>query len=83
MPPRRSGWRRSAQNPVPGRRDVTQVTATVKKIDLKRHKATLEFPDGSTETFPVRKDVDLNGRKVGEKVSLRTIESVAISVERP
>ncbi len=43
-------------------------TATASAIDLKKHKATLLFPDDRKETYPVRPDVDLTRRKVGEKV---------------
>lgn len=63
--------------------DTVQVTAKVTAINLKRHKATLKFPDGTTKTVAVRPDVDLTQRKVGEEVVIRTTESVAISVERP
>jgi hypothetical protein len=62
---------------------TTQITAKVKAIDLKNHKATLEFPDGKSQTFPVRKDVDLTQRKVGEEVVIRTTDALAISVEKP
>lgn len=61
---------------------TVQVTATVAAIDLKRHKATLKFEDGTEKTFRVRQDVDLTKRKVGEKVVIRTTEAVAISVEK-
>src|SRR5262249_47110900 len=37
--------------------ETQQYTATITKINLKRHQATLHFPDGSTRTFNVRKDV--------------------------
>jgi hypothetical protein len=63
--------------------DTVQVTAKVTAIDLKRHTATLQFPDGSTKTFAVRKDVDLTQRKVGEGVVIRTTEALAVSVEKP
>jgi len=62
---------------------TVEVTATVSALDLKRHKATLRFPDGSTHTVAVRQDVDLTQRKVGEEVVIRTTESLAISVEKP
>jgi Cu/Ag efflux protein CusF len=62
---------------------TTQVTATVKEIDLPNRTATLEFEDGSTRTFPVRSDVDLKQRKVGEKVSFRATQMVALAVECP
>jgi len=62
---------------------VVQVTAKVTALDLKKHKATLQFPDGSTKTIAVRPDVDLTKRQVGEEVVIRCTEAVALSVERP
>jgi translation elongation factor P/translation initiation factor 5A len=63
--------------------DTVEVTATVKAIDLKRHKATLQFPDGKSKTVAVRPDVDLTKVKLGEEVVIRTTEAMAIVVERP
>jgi hypothetical protein len=62
---------------------TVQVTATVTAIDLKKHKATLQFSDGTTKTVAVREDVDLTQRKVGEKVVIRITEAVALSMEKP
>ncbi|MFC1516729.1 hypothetical protein ACFL7E_08235 [Thermodesulfobacteriota bacterium] len=62
---------------------TVQVTATVTAIDQTNRTATLQFEDGSTKTFPVRDDIDLNQRKVGEKVVFQVTEMVAISVEKP
>ena len=61
---------------------TVQITATVTAIDLKRHKATLQFPDGTTHTVAVRPDVDLTQRKVGEQVVIRTTGALAISVDK-
>jgi hypothetical protein len=63
--------------------DTVQVTAKVTDIDEKNHKATLKFPDGTTSTIPVRKDVDLTKRRVGEEVVIRATETLAVSVEKP
>jgi translation elongation factor P/translation initiation factor 5A len=63
--------------------DTAQVKARVTAIDLKKHKATLLFPDGSTKKVAVRKDVDLTQRSVGEEVVIRTTETLAITVEKP
>jgi hypothetical protein len=63
--------------------DTVQVTAKVTAIDLKRHRATLQFPDGTTRTITVRKDVDLTKRSVGEDVVVRSTEALAIMVEKP
>lgn len=62
---------------------TVQVTAKIAAIDLKHHKATLQFPDTTTKSVAVRPDVDLTLRKVGEEVVLRVTETVAISVEKP
>jgi hypothetical protein len=63
--------------------ETTRVTATVTSIDVKNRKATLRFEDGTSKTFPVRGDIDLNKRKVGEQVVFRVTEMVALSVEKP
>ncbi len=63
--------------------NTVQVTAKVTAIDLRHHKATLQFPDGTTRTVAVRPDVDLTRRHVGEEVVLRITEMLAISVEKP
>ena len=63
--------------------NTVQVIAKVTAIDLKHHKATLQFPDGTTKTVAVRQDVDLSQRQVGEEVVIRTTEVLAISVEKP
>jgi Cu/Ag efflux protein CusF len=63
--------------------ETTQITGTVTAIDLEKRTATLQFQDGSTRTFPVRSDVDLSKRKVGEQVVFRITEMIAISVKKP
>lgn len=61
---------------------ITQVTATVTAIDQTGRRATLQFEDGSQKIFPVRDDIDLSRRKVGEKVVFQVTEMIAISVEK-
>ena len=63
--------------------ETQQYTATITAIDLKRRRATLRFPDDTLRTFTVRKDVDLNERKVGEKVTFKVTAATAISVRKP
>jgi hypothetical protein len=63
--------------------NTVQVIAKVTAIDLKHHKATLQFPDGTKHTVAVRQDVDLTKRQVGEEVVVRCTEAVALSVEKP
>ena len=62
---------------------TTQITARVEAIDRTERTATLRFEDGSTKTFPVRDDIDLSRRKVGEQVVFRVTEMIAIRVEKP
>jgi len=63
--------------------ETMRVTAKVTAIDAEHHQATLQFEDGTTHTVAVRPDVDLSKRKVGEKVVIRTTESLAIRVVKP
>jgi hypothetical protein len=63
--------------------DTEETTAKVTAIDLKDHKATVQFQDGTFKTFKVREDVDLTKRSVGEEVVIRSTQAVAISVEKP
>lgn len=63
--------------------ETAQVTATVTAINTTKRTATLRFEDGTTKTFPVRDDIDLSMRKIGEKVVFRVTEMIAISVEKP
>jgi hypothetical protein len=59
------------------------LTAKVTAMDAEKHKATLQFEDGSTETVPVRPDVDLSRRKVGDKVVIHSTEALAIRIVKP
>ncbi len=63
--------------------DTVEVTATVEAIDLENRQATLLFPDGTSQAFTVRQDVDLTKAKIGEQVVIRTTEALAILVEKP
>ena len=63
--------------------NTEEITAKVKSIDVEHQKATLEFPDGTTKTFKVRKDVDLTKQTVGAEVVMRATEALAISLEKP
>ena len=63
--------------------DLVQVTAKVKSLDLKKHRATLLFPDGKTRTFDVRPDVDLTKVNPDDEVTFRVTQAVAIRVEKP
>jgi hypothetical protein len=50
---------------------------------LEKRTTTLRFDDGTTETFPVRADVDLSRHKVGEQLVFRVTEMIAVWVEKP
>ena len=63
--------------------ETVQITAKIIAIDQTNRTATLQFEDGSSKTFPVRDDIDLSRRKVGEKVVFMVTEMIAISVEKP
>jgi hypothetical protein len=63
--------------------ETKQVTAKVTAIDAEHREATLQFEDGTTHIVAVRPDVDLSKRKVGDKVVIRTTESLAIRVVKP
>lgn len=63
--------------------ETIQVTGTVTAIDLEKRSATLQFADGSSKTFPVRKDIDLTQRKLGETVTFRVTDVIALSIEKP
>jgi len=63
--------------------DTEEVTAKVQALDLKNRQATLRFPDESTRTFLVRKDVDMTKAKLGDEVVFRITEALAITVEKP
>jgi hypothetical protein len=62
---------------------TTTATATVTAIDQEKRTATMRFEDGSTKTYHVRSDVDLKKRKVGEQVTFRVTQRIAINVEKP
>ena len=63
--------------------DTTQFTAKVASVDLKHHRATLQFPDGTSKIFKVRPDVELTNETVGVEVVIRTTQAIVLSVEKP
>ena len=62
--------------------ETTQVTARIVAIDSSKRTASLRFEDGSTQTLPIRDDVDLSRLKVGQQAVFRVTEMIAISVEK-
>jgi len=63
--------------------EAVQVTGTVTAIDTTHRTATLQVADGTTRTFPVRRDVDLSQGMVGDKVAFQVTEMIAFSLENP
>jgi hypothetical protein len=63
--------------------ETVEITTRVRAVDLKNHKATLEFPDGSTRTVAVRPDVKLSTTDIGREVVIQATQAVAIRVEKP
>jgi Cu/Ag efflux protein CusF len=63
---------------------LVTATATVKKLDLKTRKVTLERADGSLVTFRAGDNVrNLDQVKVGDSVTASFYESVAFAVKKP
>jgi Cu/Ag efflux protein CusF len=63
--------------------ETIRATAKVIGIDLEKHTVTLDFNDGTTQTFLARPNVDLRQHKTGEQLVFRVTEMVAIWVEKP
>ena len=63
--------------------NTREFTAKVEAMDLAHRKATLRFPNGQSETFEVRKDVDMTKARLGDEVVFRVTDAVAITVEKP
>lgn len=63
--------------------DGTQRTAKVGTVDRKNRLATLVFSDGTSKTFPIRKDVDPHQVKSGQDVVIRTSSTVVLKAGNP
>jgi len=63
--------------------NVTEKTARVEALDLKKREAILRYEEGDTETVEVRKDVDMSRAHLGQEVLIRSTDSVAVHVETP
>lgn len=62
---------------------AVEVHATVQSLDTEARTATLEMPDGSTKTVEVREDVDMAQAAVGDKVSIKLVQALAVVVQEP
>jgi translation elongation factor P/translation initiation factor 5A len=63
--------------------ETTQATARIEVLDARKRKVTLRYADGDSETYDVRKDVDMSRARVGQDVLIRATEAKAIRVEKP
>jgi hypothetical protein len=63
--------------------ETVQIIGTITAMDSAKRTATLKFEDGASKTFPVRDDVDLAQRKIGDKVVFQVTEMIAIAFEKP
>ena len=63
--------------------ETAQVTAKVTAVDAKKHKVTLQFPDGSTKKVKVGKKVNLAAVPIGTDVTVQVSEGLAITVAKP
>ena len=61
---------------------TVQRVARVGAIDRKRRQATLDFLDGTSQRFNVRRDVNLDQVQPGEQVVIRTTSAVVLTLER-
>jgi len=66
------------------RANVVSVTATVEKIDLKKRIVTIRGSEGTVRTLHVGEEaVNLPQVRVGDKVTLDYIESLAVRMAKP
>lgn len=58
------------------------VTVKITAIDASKRKVTVQFQDGSTETYKAQKGVDLSQLQVGDNVTVQVTEAAAITVTK-
>ena len=61
---------------------TVEAAAVIDRIDAQNRTITLKAPDGGTRTMKVGEDVNLNDVKVGDQVTVRTTEAVAIDINK-
>lgn len=62
---------------------TAQATVTISAINTSARKVTFRTKDGETETIKVGDHIDLTKVKVGDSVTIRRTEAMAILVEKP
>jgi Cu/Ag efflux protein CusF len=60
--------------------ETVETSAKISLINPKARKVTLQFPDGTTKTLKVHKDVDLSGIDVGQTVIVKYAVSMLVAV---
>ena len=63
--------------------DTVAATVKITAIDTKTRKVTFKTKEGDTKTLKVGDHINLAKVKVGDSVTLRQTEAVAITVEKP
>lgn len=63
--------------------ETSQLTGKVIAMDPKKHKATVQFTDGTKKSFDVRKEVDFSKVTLGDEVIFRYTEATAIIIQKP
>ncbi len=61
---------------------TVEITAEVTAVDVKKHKVTLKFVDGTTKTIKVDNSVDLTQVNVGDSVDVELTEGIALSATK-
>lgn len=60
--------------------DTFTTVGTIKAIDTRHRKVTLETPDGKSSTYKATRDVDLSQFQVGQSLALRISEETALEI---
>lgn len=63
--------------------DTVQATVTISAMDTSARKVTFRTKDGDSETIKVGDHIDLTKVKVGDSVTIRRTEAIAVLVETP
>ena len=63
--------------------ETVKITARVTAVNASTRKVSLKLPDGTTKTIKVGSGVNLGAVKVGDDVTVRHTEAMAIVVEKP
>jgi hypothetical protein len=77
-----AGRAKPGEQPAAAGGETITVVATIRALDRKNQTATLETPDGRTETIAVKNPAHFDVAKVGDLVEITYTEAVALSVEK-